>query len=266
MLAFILHRLQTKHLFSILLLACTAFTSVQARQQLYAATGFGGSIGELYILDPADGSVISDIGPLNDSDGNNYGLTGLRYDASRDVLYAITGSSFTAPNSLVIVNPNTAKVTLVGGPFSSRLSDIAIDPLTFILYSISGSSKYFYTVDKLTGIDTKIGNTLLNPSRGGGFTASDRAVLYGTNDKTLYTYNNVTGEATAVGDTNLTHYVNALAFSPDGVLYGMEGGGPGDDESNRQRWLVTIDPETGAAVELGETVGNLNALTFVPQP
>ena len=70
-----------------------------------------------------------------------------------------------------------------------------------------------------------------------------------------------------MGDTNLEHYVNALAFSPEGVLYGMEGGGDGgDDESNRQRWLVTIDPATGAAIELGETVGNLNALAFIPEP
>lgn len=267
MLAFFLFRLQTKHLFYILLLVFTAFTSAQGRQQLYAATGFGGSTGELYILDPADGSIISNLGPLNDSDGNNYGLTGLRYDESRDVLYGITGSSLTAPNSFVIVDPKTALVTYVGGPFSSRLSDIAIDPVTFIMYAISGSSKYFYILDKRTGINTKIGNTLLNPHRGGGFTANYRGVLHGTNNRTLYTYDNITGEATAVGDTNLEHYVNALAFSPEGVLYGIEGGRDGgDDESNRQRWLVTIDPDTGAAVELGETVGNLNALAFVSQP
>jgi hypothetical protein len=37
-------------------------------------------------------------------------------------------------------------VTYIGGPFSSRLSDIAIDPLTFVMYAVSGSSQYFYTV------------------------------------------------------------------------------------------------------------------------
>jgi hypothetical protein len=36
--------------------------------------------------------------------------------------------------------------------------------------------------------------------------------------------------------------------------------------SNRERWLVSIDTTTGAAVELGYTVGNLNALAFVPVP
>ena len=235
---------------------------------LYAATGFANSEGELYILNPVDGSVITDVGPLNDSAGNNYGLTGLRYDPSSGRLYGITGSSLTSPNSLVIVNPITARVTYVGGPFGSRLSDIAIDPLTFVMYAISGSSKYFYTVDKRTGIATKTGNTGLLPHRGGGFTASPIGVLYGTNDRTLFTYDKITGAATPVGDTHLAFFVDALAFSAAGVLYGIEGGGTTaggpEADSNRQRWLVVLDPVTGLGVELGETVGNLNALAFVP--
>ena len=63
--------------------------------------------------------------------------------------------------------------------------------------------------------------------------------------------------------------VGALAFSAAGVLYGIEGGGaigPDGLAGNRQRWLVVIDPVTGAGVELGETVDNLNALAVVPAP
>ena len=240
----------------------------QGALSLYAATGYAGSTGELYILNPADGSVITDVGPLNDSDGNNYALTGLRYDPSTRLLYGITGSSPTAPTSLVTVNPNNALVTYVGGPFSSRLSDIAIDPFTYIMYAVSGSSKYFFTVNKQTGIATRTGNTGLPPQRGGGFTADASGVLYGTNDRTLYTYDKITGAATPVGDTHLSYYVDALAFSAAGVLYGIEGGGAtaaGEPAaSNRERWLVVIDTVTGLGVELGETVGNLNALAFVP--
>jgi hypothetical protein len=235
---------------------------------LYAATGFANSFGELYILNPVDGSVITDVGPLNDSEGNNYGLTGLRYDPSTGLFFGITGSSLTAPNSLVVVNPSNARVTYIGGPFSSRLSDIAIDPFTYIMYAVSGSSEYFYTVDKRTGIDTRIGNTNLPPKRGGGLTADATGVLYGTNDRTLFTYDKITGDATPVGDTHLSFFVDALAFSAAGVLYGIEGGGStraeGSDASNRERWLVGIDTVTGLGVELGETVGNLNALAFVP--
>src|ERR1043166_1389272 len=239
----------------------------QVGMSLYAASGFAGSTGELYILDPVDGSVITDIGPLNDSAGNNYGLTGLRYDPSTGRLYGITGSSLTSPNSLVLVNPINARVTYIGGPFGTRLSAIAIDPLTFIMYAISGSSKYFYTVNNLNGVATKTGNTGLLPSRGGGFTADATGVLYGTNDRTLFTYDKITGDATPIGDTHLPLFVNALAFSAQGVLYGIEGGGStagSPDTSNRQRWLVVIDPVTGLGVELGDTAGNLNALAFAP--
>jgi hypothetical protein len=237
----------------------------QALPLLYAATGYAGSTGELYILNPVDGTVITDVGPLNDSNGNNYGLTGLRYDPSRRLLFGITGSSPTAPTSLVTVNPNNALVTYIGGPLGSRLSDIAIDPFTYIMYAVSGSSQYFYTVNKVTGIATRTGNTTLPPQRGGGFTADATGVLYGTNDRTLYTYDKITGAATPIGDTHLSYFVDALAFSAAGVLYGIEGGGA-TAASNRERWLVTIDTVTGIGVELGATVGNLNALAFVPIP
>jgi hypothetical protein len=251
---------------------------------LYAATGYASSTGELYILNPLDGSVIEDVGPLNDSDGNNYSLTGLRYDPSTGLLYGITiGSSPTAPNSLVVVNPNNAKVTPLGGSLGTRLSDIAIDPVTFIMYGVSGSTKYFYTVDKRAGVATRIGNTNLPPKRGGGLAADATGLLYGTNDSKLFIYDKDTGAATTIGDMNLTFFVDALAFSAAGVLYGIEGGGAtadspnGEDpdepdpdwddvEGNRSRWLVVIDTFTGIGVELGETVGNLSALAFVPAP
>ena len=239
---------------------------------LYAATGYASSLGELYILDPVDGSVIADVGPLNDSQGNNYGLTGLRYDPSTGLLFGITiGSSPTAPNALVVVNPSNARVTYLGGSLGTRLSDIAIDPFTFIMYGVSGSTKYFYTVDKRSGVATRIGNTNLPPKRGGGLAADAIGVLYGTNDSKLFVYDKDTGAATTIGDMNLPFYVDALAFSAAGVLYGIEGGGStadgGDDPvGNRERWLVVIDTVTGLGVELGETVGSLSALAFVPAP
>ena len=259
-----------KRLFCSLVFSVAALASSDGQIQLYAATGFGGSTGELYVLNPADGSVLQDVGPLNDAAGNNYGLTGLRYDPASGLLYGITaGTSLTAPSSLVLVNPSDASVIYVGGPLGSRMSDIAIDWSTSIMYAVSGSSKYLYTVNKLTGIATRAGNTTLPPQRGGGFTADSSGVLYGTNDKVLYTYDKTTGAATAIGNTNLLNYVDALAFSSTGVLYGIEGAGNSTGNgvtSIRERWLVVIDTATGAAVELGSTVGNLNALAFAPAP
>jgi hypothetical protein len=92
--------------------------------------------------------------------------------------------------------------------------------------------------------------------------------LYGANDNKLFIYDKVTGAATPIGNMNLSFYVDALAFSAAGVLYGIEGGGStraeGSDASNHERWLVVIDTVTGLGVELGETAGDLNALAFVP--
>jgi hypothetical protein len=206
---------------------------------LYAATGYASSFGELYILDPLDGSVIADVGPLNDSQGNNYGITGLRYDPSNGLLYGITiGSSPTAPNALVVVNPSNARVTVVGESLGTRLSDIAIDPFTFIMYGVSGSTKYFYTVDKRSGIATRVGNTNLPPKRGGGLAADVTGLLYGTNDSKLFIYDKETGAATTIGDMRLPFFVDALAFSAAGVLYGIEGGGATGADPNSDSKIV----------------------------
>ena len=63
---------------------------------------------------------------------------------------------------------------------------------------------------------------------------------------------------------------DALGVKAFLVAEGIEGGGStradGSDASNRERWLVVIDTVTGLGVELGATVGNLNALAFVPAP
>ena len=52
---------------------------------LYGATA-AGLAGELYVLDSATGVVLQDIGPLNDADGLNYGITGMAYNPITGVL------------------------------------------------------------------------------------------------------------------------------------------------------------------------------------
>ncbi len=204
---------------------------------LYAATGFGGVNGELYILSPTNGAVVSDIGALVDFGGNSYGLTGLRFDPSTGVFYGATSStSPTNPNFLVEVDPVTAHVTAIGA-FGSRLTDIAIDPTSGNIYGVSGSSDGFYSINKTTGLASRVGNTGLPPQAGGGLAANHAGVIYGTNNMTLYTYNKNTGLATPVGNTRVVNLIDALAFDSTNILYGIEGGG---GANNRQRKLVTI--------------------------
>jgi hypothetical protein len=75
-------------------------------------------------------------------------------------------------------------------------------------------------------------------------------VLYGIdNTSTLYSINTTTGAATSIGA--IGHVVNALTFSPTGVLYAA-----GSDT------LYTINKATGAATTIGlGTVGGGTAYT-----
>lgn len=72
---------------------------------LYAATA-GGGPGELYTLDPGTGAVVTDIGPLNDVAGLNYGITGLAFDSVTGVLYGSVANNNAATRAqLVTINP-----------------------------------------------------------------------------------------------------------------------------------------------------------------
>src|SRR6266508_4362857 len=61
---------------------------------LYGSTS-AGAPGELYILDPATGAIVRDVGPLNDSLAVNYPITGLAFHPASGVLYGSTGNAIT---------------------------------------------------------------------------------------------------------------------------------------------------------------------------
>src|SRR5438067_9528000 len=67
-------------------------------QILYATTSAGGVTGtvvpgELYVLNPATGAMVQDVGPLNDAFGANYDVTGLAFQPTTGLLYGSTGNS-----------------------------------------------------------------------------------------------------------------------------------------------------------------------------
>src|SRR4051794_39672450 len=67
-------------------LAAVGFAAPAGAQVLYGATASGGP-GELYVLNPATGAVIRDVGPLNDISGANYPITGLAVHPVTGLLY-----------------------------------------------------------------------------------------------------------------------------------------------------------------------------------
>jgi hypothetical protein len=59
-------------------------------ESLFAATAAGGS-GTLYELNPKNGSILRDIGPLSDVQGINYPVTGIAFNPLTGDLYGSTG-------------------------------------------------------------------------------------------------------------------------------------------------------------------------------
>src|SRR5437868_46427 len=96
-------------------LAAFALAGRADAQVLYGATASGGP-GELYIFDATSGLKTKDIGPLNDSSGTNYGITGLAFSPIDGQLYGSTANALGASTwaRLVKINPATAQVTVVG--------------------------------------------------------------------------------------------------------------------------------------------------------
>lgn len=229
---------------------------------LYAASGTFGVQGILYTLDPANGAVLTTVGPLHDAAGNNYHITGMKYHPMTRIFYGVTGDP-TSPDYLVVVDPTTALVTPIG-LLGAVLTDIAIDPTTGIMYAVSGLNQKFYTVDTSTGQAVQTGSTGLGFQNGGGLAADRTGTLFGIDNLFVYSYNEISGMGTLIGPTGLQNLVRAADFNLSNVLYGLEGGGGIDN--NHLRWLVTVDPGTGVVTRVGQiAVNDLDALAFIPQ-
>jgi hypothetical protein len=232
---------------------------------LYVARGTFGVLGVLYTIDPATGAVLTTVGLLNDAAGHNYGMGALKYHPITGIFYgATTTTSPTDPNYLVIVDPATALVTPIG-PFGvgALLTDIAIDPMTGIMYGVSANNQKFYTINTTTGLARQTGSTLIGYQNGGGLAADRTGTLFGISNFSFYSYNKTNGNATLIGLTGLGNYVRAADFDPSNVFYGLEGGGGID--SNHYRWLDTCDVTTGLCTRVGPIpVNDLDALGFIP--
>lgn len=262
------------------LLFCALGTFVLApradAQVLYGAIA-SNSPGELFILNPATGATVQDIGPLNDSLGVNYGITGLAFNPVTGVLYGSTanGSSYGAATKkqLVTINPATARVTVIG-PFTAAASGTMTD-LAFTaagqLYGInSNGGANLNSINILTGAATQVGIAGPTFTAGGGLAISLAGVFSGTPTQTQYgTYDPTTGVYTNIGTPALPAgggAYAALAFDSLGTLFGLNSG-PGSPPATH---LVTIDPATATVTDIGASVPALDAIAFgpaaVPEP
>jgi hypothetical protein len=236
---------------------------------LYAAGGQGGlhgGSGELYIIDPTNGATITDIGPLNDSTGRNFPMTGLAFDPVSGVLYgsSAAGNPDTSTrDQLVTINPATGLVTPIGDfglGDGTSMTDIAFDPNTHVLYglpSVGGAS--LYTINKSNAQVTLVGSSGFTATNGGGIAVNSSSVIYATPLSDMFgTYNATTGAFTNIVAPTLPNGrgFGALKFNGN-TLYGIEVGVASH--------LVTIDTTTGAVTDLGATTATkLDGLAFMP--
>lgn len=238
---------------------------------LYGATSAGGP-GELYLLNPTNGAVLQDIGPLNDSGGTNYPITGLAFHPVTRVLYGSTGNSVDATAALLVsINPQTGRVAVIG-PFNAgnagrpaTMGDLAFNPATGNLYGVGTvGGPQLYSINVATGQATVIGGTGLTSTGGGGLAVSSNGVFYGTPSATRYgTYDLGTGAFTLIANPTKPAgggAYSALAFDENGVLFGLNLGSGSPPPTH----LVTIDPTTGTVTDLGASVTSMDAIAFLP--
>lgn len=257
-------------------LASASHPQHASAQTLYGARA-AGAAGELYVLNPANGAVVQDVGPLNDALGTNYPVTGLAFHPLTGVLYGATGNSPAATaGTFVSINPATGLVTVIGpfnaGPTNTQgtpttMGDIGFDAAGNLYGVATIGGPNVYSINVATGQATLVGpNGVSTSTSGGGFEIGAGGIAYGTPTSSRFgTYNLGTGAYTNIANPDKpagTGAYTALTFSGS-ALYGLNTG-PGSPPPTA---LVSIDPATGAVTNLGPSVASLDAIAFqVPEP
>lgn len=173
---------------------------------------------------------------------------------------------------LARIDEATAQGVRMGHTGGYGVGPMAVSPwgtVYFVGVNYLSDESFLGTIDPATGAVSQ-GPTLSGSIRwrqdvfGLDFSADSTLFAiqnWGTNDR-LHRIDVPTGIATLVGSTGLKGAL-ALAFSPDGMLYGWDHGVSGAGALG----LVSIDPLTGLATDVNPTVGETDeilALAFAP--
>ncbi len=134
---------------------------------------------------------------------------------------------------------STDSATLIGN--SGVMFDIALDPISDILYGVTGGSRLYF-IDQSTASTSLIGNTAAFIN---GLTFSKDGTLYGTGSNRLYTIDLATGSANLIGAGSYSSSGD-IAFDDSGNLYLSSTTGAGDS-------LWSLDTSTGIGSLLGPT-------------
>lgn len=153
----------------------------------------------------------------------------------------------------------------IGFPLSATLTFCPPGKVPYTVTNIFSSSAQLATLNLGTGAATLVGSSPLPPGQQDimGMACSRDGTIYavGQSDpaqpdyNSLYTVDRVTGQPTLIGllgvdDGSGNDFVMALAFAPDGKLYGANAG-----SVNNVCSLFLIDPSTGNATKVVDLQG-----------
>jgi hypothetical protein len=242
----------------------------RANGTLYGATvpSCPASGGSLYTVNTSTAAATL-VGPLVDATNNPYAITGLAFQPGTGVLYGSTsGCSATNPGSLVIVNPATGLVTFVGttgfAPVAGNVqfyADIAFTPNGTLYGWLEPQDQILVTIDLATGNGTQVGAQAAGNTIGSGLVSNSSGTLYFAGHcatvvngspsctgqlQTLSTadssvLSSVTFSGLAPPNNSNGNAINALAFSPSGVLFAINGSDSGSGIPGPNFNLVIIN-------------------------
>jgi hypothetical protein len=247
----------------LLLIGATA-----SAQTLYGARGGSFTASDLFILDPADGSIITTAGPIG------FAISGLAIDPNSRVLYGSTSNNSAAsPRSLIRINRMTGAGTLIGAfgvGGAETMADLAFAPDGTLFGA--GSAQNLYTIDTNTGAATLIGNNGNGSGLGNALEANAGGTFYYAGDPNgadgdLYTQDPSNAALTSIaslsgapGDPE--NAIAALSFAPNGSLFAVVLDTVNAGEARGTAYLTIINIATGAVQNLGGTVTFLDAIAF----
>lgn len=233
--------------------------------QLYGADGAGGNSSNLYVLDPANGSILQTIGAIG------FPVTGLAVHPSTGELFGMTtGTPNTNPERgfLLRVDEGTGQGTQIGdiNPGNTETSaDLAFAPDGTLFGWIEPNTDDLATIDLNTGLGTVVGDAGLSTA-GAGLATLDGTTFLLAGAGTAGNLSSIdptsgaeTGTVTLNGYAGLGDEVSALDFDVAGVLFGTI---VDTDVANRTAELITIDPSSGLITVLGPSVDRLDAIAF----
>jgi hypothetical protein len=227
---------------------------------LYAADARGAMPGNLYIVDPATAASVT-VGPLG------VAVTGLALSPG-GVLYGATAVATTG-NTLVTIDPYTARVTTIGVLMTTTSIALWVPDLTFAgtqLLGWSGPGSAGGVGAALLKINLTTGRATPFAAQAGASpsaavaSVSDGTVLVVQNHN-LSSVNTTNGSLVTGPALSNNAGANGLTFV-GGTLYASQP----TSMTPRLTTLVTINPTTGVVTAVGPLPPSTDAIVGIPSP